>query len=72
MDRSMFRQIGSRRSRCLFLFSLFTCVTSKLLHHIDKILPEVDMAKKDIRWIQRYKNFSKALGQLSKFIEKKS
>ncbi len=29
------------------------------------------MAKKDIRWIQRYKNYSKALGQLSKFIEKK-
>ena len=26
---------------------------------------------KDIRWIQRLSNFSKALGQLTKFIEKK-
>jgi len=29
------------------------------------------MAKKDIRWIQRYSNFAKALGQLSRFIKKK-
>ena len=28
------------------------------------------MAEKDIRWIQRFKNFTKALGQLSKFIQK--
>jgi nucleotidyltransferase substrate binding protein (TIGR01987 family) len=34
-------------------------------------LPEADMAEKDIRWIQRYSNYSKALGQLSRFIEKK-
>ena len=26
--------------------------------------------KEDIRWIQRFTNFSKALGQLSKFVEK--
>ncbi len=29
------------------------------------------MSEKDIRWIQRFHNYSKALGQLSKFIEKK-
>ncbi|MCA1785248.1 MAG: nucleotidyltransferase substrate binding protein, partial [Desulfobacteraceae bacterium] len=29
------------------------------------------MAKKDIRWIQRYSNYAIALGQLSRFIEKK-
>ena len=29
------------------------------------------MAKIDIRWIQRYSNYAKALGQLSRFIEKK-
>jgi hypothetical protein len=34
------------------------------------MLPEADMAEKDIRWIQRCSNYSKALGQLSKFIEK--
>lgn len=28
------------------------------------------MAEKDIRWIQRFNNFSKALNQLTKFIEK--
>jgi len=28
------------------------------------------MAEKDIRWIQRFNNFTKALGQLSKFIQK--
>ncbi|MDZ7667603.1 MAG: nucleotidyltransferase substrate binding protein [Desulfotignum sp.] len=28
------------------------------------------MSEKDIRWIQRFRNYSKALGQLSKFIEK--
>ena len=28
------------------------------------------MSEKDIRWIQRFHNYSKALGQLSKFIEK--
>jgi nucleotidyltransferase substrate binding protein (TIGR01987 family) len=28
------------------------------------------MTAKDIRWIQRYNNFSKALNQLTKFIEK--
>ena len=26
--------------------------------------------KKDIRWIQRYSNYKKALGQLSRFVEK--
>jgi nucleotidyltransferase substrate binding protein (TIGR01987 family) len=29
------------------------------------------MSEKDVRWIQRYSNYAKALGQLSKFIEKK-
>lgn len=29
------------------------------------------MSEKDVRWIQRFGNYSKALGQLSKFIEKK-
>jgi nucleotidyltransferase substrate binding protein (TIGR01987 family) len=29
------------------------------------------MSEKDVRWIQRFCNYSKALGQLSKFIEKK-
>ncbi|MFO7988894.1 MAG: nucleotidyltransferase substrate binding protein [Thermodesulfobacteriota bacterium] len=29
------------------------------------------MSEKDVRWIQRFRNYSKALGQLSKFIEKK-
>jgi nucleotidyltransferase substrate binding protein (TIGR01987 family) len=29
------------------------------------------MSEKDIRWIQRFRNYSKALGQLSRFIEKK-
>jgi nucleotidyltransferase substrate binding protein (TIGR01987 family) len=29
------------------------------------------MSEKDVRWIQRYSNYTKALGQLSKFIEKK-
>ncbi len=29
------------------------------------------MSEKDIRWIQRLSNYSKALGQLSRFIEKK-
>jgi len=29
------------------------------------------MNRSDIRWMQRYQNFCKALGQLSKFIEKK-
>ena len=28
------------------------------------------MTQKDIRWIQRFNNFSKALSQLTKFIEK--
>lgn len=28
------------------------------------------MSPQDIRWIQRFNNFSKALGQLTKFIEK--
>ncbi len=28
------------------------------------------MTNKDIRWVQRFKNFSKALKQLTKFIEK--
>jgi nucleotidyltransferase substrate binding protein (TIGR01987 family) len=28
------------------------------------------MSKQDIRWIQRFNNFSKALDQLTKFIEK--
>jgi nucleotidyltransferase substrate binding protein (TIGR01987 family) len=28
------------------------------------------MAQKDIRWIQRFNNFEKALNQLTKFIEK--
>lgn len=29
------------------------------------------MSEKDIRWIQRYCNYAKAFGQLSRFIEKK-
>jgi nucleotidyltransferase substrate binding protein (TIGR01987 family) len=29
------------------------------------------MSDRDIRWIQRFNNFKKALGQLTKFIEKK-
>jgi nucleotidyltransferase substrate binding protein (TIGR01987 family) len=29
------------------------------------------MSDQDIRWIQRFNNFKKALGQLTKFIEKK-
>jgi hypothetical protein len=29
------------------------------------------MSEKDARWIQRFHNYSKALGQLSRFIEKK-
>ncbi|HKJ99339.1 MAG TPA: nucleotidyltransferase substrate binding protein [Desulfotignum sp.] len=28
------------------------------------------MAEKEIRWIQRFNNFTRALGQLSKFIQK--
>ncbi len=28
------------------------------------------MTTEDIRWIQRFNNFKKALGQLTKFIEK--
>lgn len=53
------------------MFSLFTYVTSKLFNRIDKILPEADMSEKNIRWIQCYSNYSKALGQLSRFLEKK-
>lgn len=30
------------------------------------------MRDKDVRWIQRLKNFSKALSQLTKFIDKAS
>jgi len=29
------------------------------------------MPEKDVRWIQRFRNYVKALGQLSRFIEKK-
>ena len=29
------------------------------------------MSEKDVRWIQRFRNYVKALGQLSRFIEKK-
>ncbi|MFO7911682.1 MAG: nucleotidyltransferase substrate binding protein [Desulfotignum sp.] len=29
------------------------------------------MSEKDIRWVQRYCNYAKAFGQLSRFIEKK-
>jgi hypothetical protein len=29
------------------------------------------MSAQDIRWIQRYNHFSKALSQLTKFIEKR-
>ena len=28
--------------------------------------------RKDIRWVQRFRNFNKAFGQLKKFIDKKN
>jgi hypothetical protein len=73
-NSSIFQRKGGKVSmsnRSLLLFSPFTCVTSKLFNHIDKTLPEADMAEKDIRWVQRYSNYAKALEQLSRFIKQK-
>ncbi|MBF0205508.1 MAG: nucleotidyltransferase substrate binding protein [Oligoflexia bacterium] len=33
---------------------------------------DIDKEKQDVRWVQRFNNFNKALGQLTKFIEKKN
>jgi nucleotidyltransferase substrate binding protein (TIGR01987 family) len=56
------------RTSCLFSFS--ACATNKADQPGLQQVWRHDMAEKDIRWIQRFNNFTKALGQLSKFIQK--
>lgn len=52
------------------LVSRWQALVSKCLLRPGLLRQRRDMTTKDVRWIQRLKHFSKALGQLTKFINK--